>query len=70
MQLAQHQGGLHWGAAMASPRAPANGSSSSIGSSPGSRAWCLLEWACTLATHGPDGLHFPLPALGVDDGES
>ncbi|PNH05496.1 hypothetical protein TSOC_008245, partial [Tetrabaena socialis] len=28
--------------------------------SPATRCWCLFEWAHTLATHGPDGLHMQL----------
>ncbi|KAG2423194.1 hypothetical protein HXX76_010962 [Chlamydomonas incerta] len=27
---------------------------------PASRAWCVFEWAHTLAAHGPDGLHMAL----------
>ncbi|KXZ53844.1 hypothetical protein GPECTOR_6g762 [Gonium pectorale] len=27
---------------------------------PATRAWCVYEWAHTLASHGPDGLHMPL----------
>ncbi|GLC68303.1 hypothetical protein PLESTF_000673900 [Pleodorina starrii] len=30
------------------------------GVSPASRAWCLYEWAATLAAHGPDALHTQL----------
>ncbi|KAG2422635.1 hypothetical protein HXX76_015873 [Chlamydomonas incerta] len=28
--------------------------------SPATRAWCIYEWAHTLALHGPDGLHLHL----------
>ncbi|KAG2490965.1 hypothetical protein HYH03_010641 [Edaphochlamys debaryana] len=30
---------------------------------PATRAWCVFEWAHTLAAHGPDGLHMRLAPL-------
>ncbi|GIL88536.1 hypothetical protein Vretifemale_16496, partial [Volvox reticuliferus] len=30
---------------------------------PATRAWCVFEWAHTLAAHGPDGLHMALAPL-------
>ncbi|GFR51163.1 hypothetical protein Agub_g13520, partial [Astrephomene gubernaculifera] len=30
---------------------------------PSTRAWCIFEWAHTLAAHGPDGLHMQLAPL-------
>ncbi|EFJ51825.1 hypothetical protein VOLCADRAFT_87388 [Volvox carteri f. nagariensis] len=30
---------------------------------PSTRAWCVFEWAHTLAAHGPDGLHMSLAPL-------